>query len=373
MGSDPWGGSEDLWSQAALRLREESHEVSASVAWWPQLHPKVLELQKREVHLFVRKPVQYNLPARIWRKINRQIFAGGGKKEFDWLRRQKPDLVFISQGGTMDGLEWMNFCAREKLPFAAVVHCNTESLWPHDDLGAEMLNAYRAAKKVFFVSRHNLKLLELQLGEKLSNASVVWNPCKVANIKPPAWPKESHLWRMACVARLDLAAKGQDLLFQVLGQRQWRERPIEVNLYGAGKCERTLKKLAAGLQLQNVHFRDHVSDVKAIWEENHLLVLPSRYEGLPLVLVEAMWCARPSLVTDIGGNAELCVDGETGFVAAAPTVNLFDQALERAWNHRHEWQKMGNAARARVEQLIPKDPIGDFCRQLTESAKHNHA
>ena len=95
-----------------------------------------------------------------------------------------------------------------------------------------------------------------------------------------------------------------------------------------------------------------------------MLVLPSRAEGLPLALVEAMLCARPAVVTDVGGNAELCVDGETGFVAAAPAVSLLEQTLERAWNHRHEWQSMGTAARTRAERLIPIDPIGDFCREI---------
>jgi len=96
-----------------------------------------------------------------------------------------------------------------------------------------------------------------------------------------------------------------------------------------------------------------------------MLVLPSRCEGLPLALVEAMWCSRPAVVTDVGGNAELCVDDETGFVAGAPTPGVFGQALERAWGRRHEWQFMGQQARRRAEELIPKDPVGDFCSQLT--------
>jgi glycosyltransferase involved in cell wall biosynthesis len=81
-----------------------------------------------------------------------------------------------------------------------------------------------------------------------------------------------------------------------------------------------------------------------------------------------MWCARPAVVTDIGGNAEMCVDGETGFVAAAPTVGLLDEALERAWNRRDELENMGKLARARVEQLVPKDPVEDFCIKLIECA-----
>ena len=118
------------------------------------------------------------------------------------------------------------------------------------------------------------------------------------------------------------------------------------------------------LQLKNVNFQGHVSNVRMIWEQNHLLVLPSRFEGLPLALVEAMLCARPACVTDVGGNAELCEDGVTGFVAPAATAASISSTLEQAWNRRNEWESMGKAGRARVEELVPGDPIGVFCERL---------
>jgi glycosyltransferase involved in cell wall biosynthesis len=90
---------------------------------------------------------------------------------------------------------------------------------------------------------------------------------------------------------MDPAAKGQDLLLRALARPEWRERPVVLNCFGAGPDELALRRMAGMLQLNNIHFRGHVTDVRAIREQNHLLVLPSRYEGLPLVLVEAMWCA----------------------------------------------------------------------------------
>jgi len=150
---------------------------------------------------------------------------------------------------------------------------------------------------------------------------------------------------------------------------QWRERALEVDLYRTGPWEQSLKKLLNCLQIKNLHFRGHVANVRNIWEENHLLVRPSRSEGLSLALVEAMWCGRPAVVTNIDGNAEVCVDGKTGFVAAAPEVKLLEETLERAWNSRTDRQRVGLAARARAEQLIPKDPLGDFCGQMVACAE----
>ena len=189
-----------------------------------------------------------------------------------------------------------------------------------------------------------------------------------ARIHLRSWPGDSGPLRLACVARMDAAAKGQDLLLRILARPQWRERPIELNFFGEGVHELGLRRLTQMLQLNNVHFCGHISDIRAIWEQNHLLVLPSRFEGLPLALVEAMWCGRPAVVTDVGGNAELCLDGETGFVAPAATLSCFSRTLERAWERRKEWLNLGQAARARVENQIPKDPVRLFCERLEACA-----
>ena len=146
----------------------------------------------------------------------------------------------------------------------------------------------------------NLDLLRMQVGEPLLNGEVVWNPYNVSPETAPTWPDENGQWRLACVARMDPAAKGQELLLQTLARPEWRDRPVELNLFGDGPYELTLRRMAGMLQLNHVHFRGHVADIKAIWEQNHLLVLPSRYEGLPLGL------GRGDVVRPAGGRDGCC-------------------------------------------------------------------
>ena len=59
------------------------------------------------------------------------------------------------------------------------------------------------------------------------------------------WPVGGDGLRCAVVGRLDPGAKGQDLLFEVLGREKWRGRRLEVSLYGKGPMERSLRRLAA--------------------------------------------------------------------------------------------------------------------------------
>jgi glycosyltransferase involved in cell wall biosynthesis len=175
---------------------------------------------------------------------------------------------------------------------------------------------------------------------------------------------------MACVARLEPPAKGQDLLFEVMASEAWRSRPVKLSLFGKGSMEKGLKRLARRLDLEGrVAFCGHAADIEKLWAEHHILVLPSRYEGLPLALVEAMLCSRPAIVTDVAGNAELVEDGNSGFVAAAPTKFHLNETMERAWKMREKWKGMGAKARLIVQAKVCENPAAAFAENLERLAQ----
>ena len=363
MEGSPWGGSEELWSQAAFLLREGGHRVSASLAHSTGSRPVLKRLQEAGVNVRSRLP-EWNVWERAWRKVTRQPSVELPRKETSWLAQQRPDLVCISQGGIADGLSWMLHCRSAGIPYASIVQSNAEWLWPDDAQGEQMAAAYTSAETCFFVSESNRELLEDQIGEQLTNACLVRNPFNVPPHVNVQWPATDPDWHLACVARLDPVAKGQDILLRLLAAEKWRRRNLKVRFYGTGRCERNIRRLADRLALTNVEFLGHVSDVEQIWADNHALVLPSRYEGTPLALVEAMFCARPCIVTDVAGNPELVEHGITGFVACGASINLLDRALEEAWQRRDEWQRIGVTARERIASLVPPDPVRQFCERL---------
>lgn len=353
----PWGGSEELWSQAALQLKKEGHEVSASVAYWPRPSEKVTALGRQGIAIRHHASFQGGTTRRIWNRLSRSQ-----TRSEEILKRYCPDLAIISQGGNTGGFGWAKACREAGIPYVMIAHCNYEG-WSFQRQLDDAVESYTRARKVFYVSHANFELLQLQLGERLLNAELVRNPYNVVPQTKLPWPKEER-WRLACVARIDIAAKGQDLLLQILAQPEWRQRPIELNLFGAGPDEVMLRRMLVFLQLDNVYLRGHVSDIPTIWMQNHLLVMPSRFEGLPLALTEAMWCGRPAVVTDVGGNAELCIDDRTGFVAQSATVASFSVALQRAWEQRAQWRQFGEAGRRHVDEQIPRDPTRIFTDKL---------
>lgn len=350
-----WGGSEELWSRAAYRLLREGLPVAVSVKRWHLPVPQVDALVEAGATLF-RPPPQWRAFAlRLLDRARRRPHPGT-----EWLGHWRPGLVVISLGWFQEGAVWMERCRQLGIPYILVVQAAGIAWWGSTDEIEQARRGYEGARAVLFVSEHNRQVVSLQLGATLVNARVVSNPFSVPYGDRPAWPATDAGWRLACVARLDFNSKGQDTLVEVLRQEKWRQRPLTISLYGDGPCRDVLARLKAQWRLDRLELRGHVRDVTQIWAENHALVLPSRIEGTPLALIEAMLSGRPAIVTGVGGNTELIEDAVTGFVAPAATPALVDAALERAWAHRDQWRAMGELAADAVRKKVPVDPVGEL-------------
>lgn len=347
----PWGGSEELWVKTALKLAERGHQVRASVRGWAHTPDPIRQLERAIAvsYRWYDKTLLHQIAYKIYRQ---RLFAG-------WLDKIRPDLVVISQAINFDGLDWMEFCRQRSVPYVTICQAAGESHWVTDDLATRLRPAYQAAVKNYFVAQRNIDLTIKQIGGHLGATEVVRNPFNVAYDAAPAWPSEDVM-HLACVGRLEPVSKGQDILFEVLRADKWQQRPLKVTLFGRGPNEHSLRALKELWRLDNVEFGQFTPDVAAIWQSHHALILPSRYEGLPLVVVEAMLCGRPCIVTDVAGNTELVEDNVNGFVAKAPTAELFDQALECAWQNRESWYDMGKVAALKVRTMVPSDPIATF-------------
>lgn len=376
MGGFSWGGSEELWSQTAIWLASQGHTASASVMDYPEPRPKLTQLQNLGVAVEVRQYMAPSLSRRVLQRLKLLQPIDITYRSFhNWLLQLQPDLVCLSSGAIFDSrLEYFaSICMKNSIPFVTVGQANAEIFWPDSETAERSQTIFQSAVRCFFVSQANLNLFEKQIATPLVNAEIISNPFQVPYDARPAWtePTELSPWRLACVARLDPRAKGQDLLLDVLSQQKWRDRPLQISLFGSGPMEKTLKQLTSQYQLESkIEFAGFVSDIEDIWRSHHALILPSRYEGLPLALVECMLCSRPAIVTDVAGNKEVLDDGETGFLAEAPTVKHLDEAMERAWEQRHSWRAMGQRAGDRIRQKVPSNPAADFGQRLLNIVQH---
>jgi glycosyltransferase involved in cell wall biosynthesis len=284
-----------------------------------------------------------------------------------FLVARRPGLVVISEAGAFPPIDLLELCIKRELPFVTIHQANSDGWWVDDYSAGRYRVAFAAAKRCFFVSKANHRLMEKQIGCELPNAEVVWNPVNVDRNIRLAWPEvgPDGEFRFACVARLDPPAKGQDILLEALASSLWTTRRWRLTLYGEGPMRHSLEHLVHRLGLSNrVVFAGH-SSVEDIWASNHILIMPSRFEGLPLAMVEAMLCARPVIATDVAGHSEVVVDGVTGFLAQSPTFASMSEAIERFWKRRHDSEMLGEAGLKRIRNLLPPDPVQSFSDELT--------
>ena len=355
-----WGGSEVLWAAMADEALTAGHTVAVSPRrdlYYPP--DRLLALEKRGARV-LSKPVPTGRTDGLDQLSHyRQLFD------------PKPDVVLINNGGGYEELFDPSLLdALDELSAPYVVACRliNEAGFIKEKDRERAAKFFCSARHVVYPARVNHITAERHLAKALPAAVVLHSPANLYAFGFVDWPLEDTV-HLASVGRLEPVQKGQDILFEALHSSLWRSRNWTLSFYGSGIRQQYLEDLARyyGIK-ERVEFRGIVRDVRSIWEQSHLLVLPSRDEGTPIALIEAMLCGRPSVVTNVGGNAEWVEDGETGFISDAPSARLFEAALERAWQAKSRWPQIGRRAHERASALYDKNPGGSLLKLLLECA-----
>ncbi|MBF2067332.1 MAG: glycosyltransferase family 4 protein [Calothrix sp. C42_A2020_038] len=361
MANNPWGASEYLWALMAEQALAEGHEVFLSIFDWSTSHPSIIKLKKLGACLIPR-PKFPSLPSRASRRLFRDIPTLKSLAPKSWFQPVidcKPDVIFINEGNRFDTLcypDFVELVQASSIPYIILCHSNSDSSVLDAQLRNEISEFFSKAAKIGFVSQQSLKLAERQLAQFLPNATVVQNPVNLTDTSLVPFPTQSKL-SFASVARLDVTFKGHDVLFETLSSSIWKERDWQCCLYGSGPDEDYLRQLARHYDIYDrIKFMGHVSDIRSIWADNHFMVLPSRAEGGPIALIEAMLCGRAAVVTNVGIVSEWVEEGRNGFIAEAATAKSFGNALERAWSVQSNLQDMGVQAHEMATNKFDSKP-----------------
>lgn len=162
------------------------------------------------------------------------------------------------------------------------------------------------------------------------------------------------------------ARKGLDLAMQALELIE--EPEIEFLIAGTGRHERHLRKLAEQLGVSHqVEFLGYVPDeeLPALYSAADALVLPSRYEGFGLVLLEAVACGTPVIGTDVGG-IPTAIDDDFGIVVKRE-VGTFAEALRSITDNdrRYQMEKTAIETREKISwQRMIDDVTGLYAEIL---------
>jgi glycosyltransferase involved in cell wall biosynthesis len=129
-----------------------------------------------------------------------------------------------------------------------------------------------------------------------------------------------------------------------------RAPDLKVEVAGGGACREELDRLAAELGVADrVTFLGEVRDVPAVLRRARMFVLPSRSEGIPLTVLEAMARGLPVVATRVGGLPEVVEHGASGLLVPPADPAALADAIVRIWDDPRRGDRMGHAGRRRVE------------------------
>jgi len=184
-------------------------------------------------------------------------------------------------------------------------------------------------------------------GADLPDEDAEWERAREVRERMGATPLRP-LW--VCAARLE-EQKGHATLLEALAELRRRGLEFTVALAGEGVLRPALERRAAELGLgERVRLLGQVEDLGPLLLAADAVAMPSRWEGLPLVLLEAMARGRPVVATRVGGIPEVVEDGVSGRLVEPDDPGALADALQ-GFHHKPDAAfRMGRAAARRVRE-----------------------
>ncbi len=193
------------------------------------------------------------------------------------------------------------------------------------------------------------------------------NACRHSILSDPAAPL------LVCIGRL-VDEKGHVDLLHAMPAVLERFPEARLALVGYGPLEAELKQVCTKLEIErNVNFLGWQENIHAWMAAGDLFVMPSRSEGLPLALLEAMSLGCPILATRVGGIPEALQDGACGFLVPANNPQALSQAAIELLLDPEKRRLLGMAARHRFQAAYSLEEMCTAYEQLFRSLDERRA
>jgi glycosyltransferase involved in cell wall biosynthesis len=273
--------------------------------------------------------------------------------------------------GTMGGRTRPSWIAREGNNTLAVIE--DEASWPlvRATMRRMITTAYRSADCFLANSHHMADQLEQDLGLDHARIRVIHNPIDLAQIgklgaEPIARPSDRPF--IVTIGRLEFQ-KGHDILLRAFAA-SGVANDFDLVIVGRGTREAELKQLAADLGISpRVTFAGFQENPWAWLAKAKLFVLPSRWEGFPSVVAEALACGVPALVTDCEfGPKEVVEHGISGWVVPPEDEGAFRTAMDMLLTDTSLRAKLALNGPSRARHFGIDEMVGKYTALFAEQA-----
>jgi glycosyltransferase involved in cell wall biosynthesis len=248
--------------------------------------------------------------------------------------------------------------------------------------GFNKATSYRYADRLIAVS-FGVKQYLVQQKVPENRIEVIHNSVPLADFHPQpigeakrAFGFDPSVPRVGAFRRMD-PEKGLDLAIRAWKTVAERYPNAKLMLVGEGKAAPQLKALAAQLGLtDHIEFPGFVPDAWRLMSACDVLLLPSLKEAFGLAALEAMALARPVVVSDASGLAEIVENEKSGLVVPRGKVEPLAEAIIRLLDNPEFACRLGQGARRRVEERFDSSRQVEAIRNVLLNqvkANRNHS
>jgi glycosyltransferase involved in cell wall biosynthesis len=243
----------------------------------------------------------------------------------DFFRAANPDVIHINKQNIEDGLDLLLAAKHAEIPTVAMVHI-TRSMTDLQARGGFLrdcvASAYLRRSNAHFISGSRQNSDQLLISCQGLDAKRVHTVMNGVGFAPDAnrqairteWGCRPIDLVLGCAARLE---QQKDPLFALELLRQLPEH-VKLVWVGDGRMREEFTRVTQQYGLgARVHLEGWRSDARQRLAGFDVFLLPSEYEGFPFAVLEAMAAGLPCVVSEVDGNGEAVVHGETGFLCKA--------------------------------------------------------
>lgn len=335
------GGAERCLTQLACGLHASSHRVRVFSLW-----PLPVGEQRQLVDRLVDEGI--SVASGEARRLSE--LASGYRKLKEWLREGQADVcqTFLHHANVLG-----SFAVRQTTSSLCVGGIRVaEPRWLRSKI--ERL-AIRRMDHVVCVSQAVANFAQRELGADPSRCRVIGNSVDVTRYNNArafawsnlGWPEDSRV--ILFVGRFH-PQKGLELVQQQIDRIAPPHSSRRLLLVGDGPLRSSLQQWANGIGRDRVQLMPWQSDVAPLMKAARLLVLPSRYEGMPNVVLEAFAAGRPVVCSRVEGSQELVSHARQAQSFAAGDAATMVDLIERLCSDDTLHHEVGEANLARVRR-----------------------
>ena len=213
-------------------------------------------------------------------------------------------------------------------------------------IGKKIIELSKDAEKVIFVSKEvELETRRMIVPKKIKNSIVIENGVRdlFDEYEKVKMLNDSYIY----IGRI-VREKGISELIEAFELVNEKYPEIKLNIYGDGEDFEMYKKLAS--KNKRIVFHGRTDEPLEKMAENEIFVLPSYHEGLSLSLLDAAMMGKKIIASDVGGNSEVVINGETGLLVPARNAQKLTEAMSRMLENKKDAERMAENARRLYER-----------------------